>query len=298
MKQPSKIAAEGFLVITTAVWGSTFLIIKLLLGDGNNSPFALLTTRFAIASIIAFIVFRPNRKPSREELIGGLIIGIAAFAGYAFQTIGLVYTTPAKSGFITSLFVLLVPFLSRFWERAKVPMQVYLALIPALIGLWAISGAGWSIASINPGDKITLLSAFAYAFQIVGIQIYTKRGDWRWLCIMQFTVVAVGGGICLVFESGSVLATGTMSLLGIVYLAAIASVGALGMQMFAQKFTSSARASLIYIAEPIFAATFAWIIANQSMSRTEIIGAGFILLSMLIGRFPLEIFKKQKRRAD
>jgi drug/metabolite transporter (DMT)-like permease len=285
MKKVSQPLAESLLVLTTAVWGSTFLIIKLMVSGGAaNSPFALLTSRFVLATALSLIILYPKRLPSREEIIGGLIIGLAAFAGFAFQTIGLVHTTPAKSGFITSLFVLLVPFLSRFWEKAKIPFQVYLALIPAVIGLWTISGAGWSISEINPGDKITFLSACAYAFQIVGIQIYTSRGDWRWLSIFQFAIIALGSFIGMLFEHNSVFLFNQNNVIGIVYLSAIATVGALGMQLFAQKHTSSARASLIYIAEPIFAAVIAWGFAGHKMTSHEIIGAAFIMLSMLVGR--------------
>ncbi len=297
MRNITQLTAESLLILTTAIWGSTFLIIKLMVTGGTpNSPFALLTSRFIVATIFALIVFNPHRMPARHELLGGLIIGLAAFAGFAFQTIGLVHTTPAKSGFITSLFVLLVPFLSRFWEKAKVPIQVYLALIPAAIGLWAISGAGWSIAEINPGDKITFLSACAYAFQIVGIQIYTRRGDWRWLSIFQFAIIAIGGAIGLLFESNSVLYLDIMNIAGIAYLAIFATVGALGLQLFAQKYTTSSRASLIYIAEPIFAVLIAWFFAGHSMSPVEIIGAGFILLSMFVGR--LRMGRRARRQPD
>lgn len=293
MKKPSQISAEGLLIFTTAVWGSTFLIIKLLVAGGaNNSPFALLTARFILATIIAFIVFRPKRLPNRTEIIGGLIIGVSAFCGYAFQTIGLLHTTPAKSGFITSLFVLIIPFLSRIWERVKIPYPVYIALIPAGFGLWAISGVGKSIAEINPGDKITLLSALSYAFQIVGIQIYTQRGDWKWLTIFQFGLIAILSLIGMGFSETNSLDLGISSLSGILYLSAIASVGALGVQMFAQRFTTSARASLIYIAEPIFAALFAWLVGGQGMSPRELLGGFAIIISMIVGRIPVYSRKK------
>jgi len=292
MKKPSQITAEGLLVFTTAVWGSTFLIIKLLVsGSIHNAPFALLTARFVLATLLAVLVFRPSRLPNKIEIIGGIVIGIAAFCGYAFQTIGLVYTTPAKSGFITSLFVLIIPFLSRAWERVKIPFPVYIALVPAAIGLWAISGVGKSIANINPGDSITLLSAFSYAFQIVGIQIYTQRGDWKWLTIFQFAFIAVFSGICLALSGDRHIELGFYSLSGIVYLAAFASVLALGVQMFAQRFTTSARASLIYIAEPIFAALFAWIAGGQGMKTHELVGAGLIIVSMFVGRIPAKHVK-------
>ncbi|HHS50953.1 MAG TPA: DMT family transporter [candidate division Zixibacteria bacterium] len=279
-------SAEALLLITTAIWGSTFLIIKLLVGDGANLPFGLLSARFIIATITTAIVLRPKKALGREELIGGLIIGIAAFGGYAFQTLGLVHTTPAKSGFITSLFVLFVPLVSRVWEKKTIPPPVWIALIPAGFGLWAISGAGLSIAEINAGDKITFLSAISYTFQIVGIQVYTQRADWRWLTVLQFAVIAVGSTFATLFQPTYGVSWERMSLVGIVYLAVIASTGALGIQMFAQKFTTTPRASLIYIAEPIFAAGFAWAIMGFGMSGWELVGAGAIMLSMVVGRMP------------
>jgi drug/metabolite transporter (DMT)-like permease len=286
-KTLSPFAAEMSLIATTAIWGSTFLLIKLLVsGDGSFSPFALLTVRFTLATIVSFVIFRPKKLPNKIEIVGGIIIGVAAFAGYAMQTIGLVYTTPAKSGFITSLFVLLIPFLSRLWEKEKVSVPVYLALIPAAFGLWAISGVGKTIGEINPGDKITLLCAFSYAFQIVGIQIYTKRGDWKWLIIFQFGLIAIFSALLLPFEKPIAFVWNTENVLGVIYLAVVASVGALGVQMFAQRFTTSAKASLIYIAEPIFAAGFAWVLAGQGMSNWELVGAGAILVSMIVGRIP------------
>jgi len=297
MKRISQINAEGLLVITTVVWGSTFFMIKLLLTDGSeNSPFALLTARFIIATVLAFFLFTPKKFPDKTELIGGLIIGIAALCGYACQTVGLVYTTAAKSGFITSLFVIFVPFLSRIWEKKKIPINIYIALLPAALGLWAISGAGKSIMLINIGDKITLLSAISFAFQVVGIQVYTSKCSWKWLTILQFATVAAGSGIGLLFENPVVLSTTASNLLGITYLGIIASAGALGVQMFAQRFTTSARASFIYITEPIFAALFAWIFIGLGMNSIELLGTGAIFISIIIGRITSDTKGSDKNR--
>ncbi|MFP4459694.1 MAG: DMT family transporter [Candidatus Zixiibacteriota bacterium] len=279
--------AEIFLITTTAIWGSTFLIIKLLVTKEDIfSPFALLFSRFALSSIIAYLVFRPKGLPNKDVLIGGFIIGIAAFGGYAFQTLGLLETTPARSGFITSLFVVFTPFLSRVLEKQEISRAIYISLIPALFGLWAISGTQFSFNDINPGDKITLLSAISYAFQVVGIQIYTKKYDWKWLTVLQFAFIALFSSFGLPFEDIK-FPTNNIAYYAIIYLALFATVGALGIQMFAQRFTTSSRASLVYIAEPLFATFFAYIFIGEGLSKVEVLGGILIICSMIIGRMRL-----------
>ncbi len=286
MKLSKQAQAELMLVGTTLIWGSTFLITKLLLTAEHvhNSPFALLALRFAVATIIAALFLAPRRMPSANEILGGCVIGFFSFGGFVFQTIGLQSTTPAKSGFITSLFVLFIPFISIFWERKRIPKSIFWALIPAFLGLWAISNVGFSIAQLNPGDKITLLSAVCYAFQIVAIQVFTQKDGWMWQTVLHFATIFVASLIGMSFEETASLSFTLPSLAGIFYLAIFASVGALGLQMYAQRFTTSARASLIYIFEPICAALFAFLFAGHGMSGMEILGASLIFLSMLIGR--------------
>lgn len=281
--------AEALLIITTAIWGSTFIIIKLLVGSsGGVSAYSLLAIRFAIATIGSFIFFFPNKIPipKKVDIHGGIIIGIFALAGYTLQAVGLVHTTPAKSGFLTSLFVLWTPFVSWLWEKERVPRAVWISLIPALIALWLISGVGESITNFNPGDQITFFSSIAWALQIVAITIYTRRGDWRWITIFQFAVVAIVNAIIAIFTGWNYPAEWT-AISGVVYLGVLATVVALGVQMYAQRFTTSARASLVYISEPLFAAGFAWIIASSGMTAIEMIGGGFIILSMVVGRLKI-----------
>ncbi len=276
--------AESSLFISTAIWGSTFLIINLLVGANYTiKPYNLLFLRFGIATVAAIAILRPTRWPQRRELIGGLIIGFAAWAGYTFQTLGLVHTTPARSGFITSLFVVFVPFVSLIWEKQPLTRNIMIALPPAIIGLWAISGASFDPSAINYGDRLTLLSATSYAFQVVGIQVFTQKGDWKILTIMQFAFIFIASFPFAVNEGLSF--TYSFNTWGaLFYLGLVASVGALGVQMYAQRFTTSSRASMIYISEPIFAALFAWIVGGHTMARIEIFGALLILIAMLLSR--------------
>ncbi|MCD6531445.1 DMT family transporter [bacterium] len=275
--------AELLLFGTTAIWGSTFFVIKLMVSAGAAfSPLALVAARFLIAFVVSLIAFGiPKISPGIVK--GGVFVGAANFLGFYLQTVGLVYTTPAKSGFITSLFILFIPFVSKIWERAKIPINIYIALVPAVLGLWILSGVGKSILSVNPGDAITLLSAVVFAFQIVGVQVFTSKFRWQDIMTTSFITTAALGILAGIF-SGEFAANLTPSgIAGIVYLGVVATVGALGLQMYAQRFTTSARASVIYILEPIFAALFAWIFISQGMKPNEIAGAALIFVATIIG---------------
>ena len=249
------------------------------------SPLALVAARFLIASVVSLIAFGiPKISPGIVK--GGAFVGAANFLGFFLQTVGLVYTTPAKSGFITSLFILFVPFVSKIWERAKIPKNIYIALVPAVLGLWILSGVGKSILSVNPGDAITLLSALVFAFQIVGVQVFTSKFRWQDVMTTSFITTAALGILAGIF-SGEFAANLTPSAIaGIIYLGVVATVGALGLQMYAQRFTTSARASVIYILEPIFAALFAWMVLGETLTIPLLIGAALILTGMVIALVP------------
>ncbi len=276
--------AEILLLLATAIWGSTFFVIKLMVASGENfSPVALVFARFLLATVVAVVFFGIRLPFRRKVFLGGIFVGAANFFGFLLQTVGLLYTTPAKSGFITSLFILFIPFVSRVWERAKIPVNIYLALIPAVAGFWFLSGMDWSDMHLNPGDALTLLSALVFAFQIVGIQIFTSRYRWQDIMTISFATTAVLAGIALFFEPNTRFPTGFGGIAGAVYLGIVATVGALGLQMFAQRFTTSARASVIYILEPIFAAVFAWIFIHQGMTWREIVGAALVFAATVVG---------------
>ena len=109
MSQRTK--AELLLVVTTFIWGSTFVIVKGALADA--SPFPFIAVRFILAGLLMFAVMARGRLPA-QALLPSVLLGILLFAGFAFQTWGLVFTTPSKSAFITGFSVILVPLISLF----------------------------------------------------------------------------------------------------------------------------------------------------------------------------------------
>ena len=184
MSQRTK--AELLLVVTTFIWGSTFVIVKGALADA--SPFPFIAVRFILAGLLMFGVMARGRLP-RQALLPSLLLGILLFTGFAFQTWGLVFTTPSKSAFITGFSVILVPLISLFHGY---PMRAANAggAGLGLLGLYFLvlpSGIG----AVNRGDLLTLFGAMAFAVHIVLVGTYTRRFSFLHLAPGQILVVGI-----------------------------------------------------------------------------------------------------------
>ena len=128
-----KFLAQLSMVITTMIWGITFVMVKDALNDAP--PYMFASLRFGLAFIIGFIYVNKGIKDTTSnEMFGGLICGFCLFVGYAFQNFGLIETSPSKSAFITSVSVILVPIILVLFKLKKVNMRIWIAVILAIIG--------------------------------------------------------------------------------------------------------------------------------------------------------------------
>ena len=186
--------AELLLVVTTFIWGSTFVIVKGALADA--SPFPFIAVRFILAGLLMFGVMARGRLP-RETLLPSLLLGIFLFTGYAFQTWGLVFTTPSKSAFITGFSVILVPLIALFHGYPMRAANVTGAGL-GLLGLYFLvlpSGIG----AVNRGDLLTLFGAMAFAVHIVLVGTYTRRFSFLHLAPGQILVVGIIATLAIPF---------------------------------------------------------------------------------------------------
>lgn len=247
----------------------------------DASPLAFIAVRFALAGLLMFAVMARGRLP-RETLLPSLLLGTLLFAGFAFQTSGLVSTTPSKSAFITGFSVILVPLISRF-QGYRIRLANAAGALLGVGGIYFLvrpTGVG----TVNRGDWLTLFGAIAFAVHIVGVGVYSRRVSFRHLASAQIMVVAMLAALALPFRpSGSVHLHWTGRLLLAVLVTAIfATAIAFGTQVWAQQYTPPAHTALIFSLEPVFAAVISCIVTRERLGGKVLVGCALILTGMVI----------------
>jgi len=272
------------ILFAIALWGSSFAFVKI--GIGYCSEFLFVSIRFLIASIIALFLFRRKIMGiGKSEIKWGSIIGITLFGGFIFQTISLKYSKVANTAFISSLFIIIIPFLSHYIEKVKIKKSAIVSIFVAICGLYLLTGV--KNLQFNIGDSLALLSAIAFAFEIVVIQIATKSNNSENISFIAFVTVFICSSIFIPFESYKfVFNIRLISVL--IYLGFICTGLALWIQMRYQKHLNTVFVGLFYLLEPIFALLFGWIIFREILTLKGMLGAGLILFSGLISECPFK----------
>jgi drug/metabolite transporter (DMT)-like permease len=269
--------AELLLVVTTFIWGSTFVIVKGALADASPLPFIAL--RFILAGLLMFWVMARGRLP-RQTLLPSLVLGILLFTGYAFQTWGLIFTTPSKSAFITGSSVILVPLISLFHGyRLRAANACGAGL--GLLGLYFLvlpSGVG----AVNRGDLLTLFGAMAFAIHIVLVGTYSRRFSFLHLAPGQILVVGIIATLAVPFAPSCTLHWTGRLVFAIAVTAIFATAFAFSAQVWAQQYTPPAHTALIFTLEPVFAALTSRVITKEHLGGKAFLGAALILAGMVI----------------
>lgn len=265
------------LVGVTAVWGSTFVVVKDAVHRMPVSDF--LTWRFALAAL-AMLVLRPRAvaalSPAGRR--AGAVLGLALGAGYLFQTVGLQTTSAAVSGFITGMFVVLTPLGAALLLREPPGLPAWLAVGLATVGLALLSLRGLSVGA---GELLTLLCAVAFALHIVGLGRWASSYDAYGLAVVQLLVVAL---LCAVVAVPGGLAVppdgGVWAALALTALAATAL--AFVVQTWAQAHLSPTRAALVMTMEPVFGGLFAVLLGGEHLGPRTLLGALLVLGAMVL----------------
>lgn len=295
MKKPY--LADVSLLLVVFIWGATFVMVQDALAF--LKPFSFNAVRFFIASLTLLAGYWLSQKAkkvwTKPLVVSGIKIGIWLFLGYAFQTTGLLYTTPAKAGFITGLSVVLVPVFSLLLLKQKIPMQAVAGIILAAFGLYLMTMGGHSSLSI--GDVLVFCCAVSFAMQIITTAAYAKLYSALPLTIIQLITVAVLSAVsALLFEDTSVVLTSSIMLRtevlsALLVTALLATAFAFFAQTYFQAKTSPTRVAIIYAMEPVFAALTSYVLINEQLNKPAIIGCVLILIGMITAEFP---FKRKK----
>jgi drug/metabolite transporter (DMT)-like permease len=230
----------------------------------------------------------------KKTLIYGILVGSVLYINYAFQTVGLNYTTVSKSAFITGINVVLVPIFSTLIIKKIPEKKVIFSTIMAFIGLGLLTIKG-EISEINIGDVYTLISAVGFAMYIILIGKYTKEVESIVFASIQIGVVGVLSLITSIIVENPVLPTEFEAWANIIFLSVLCTTGAFVVQNVAQRYTSPSHTALIFTGEPVFAAFFGYIILGEMLSFRGTVGAILILTGMLIVEVNFKkLFRKQK----
>jgi drug/metabolite transporter (DMT)-like permease len=269
--------ADLLLVVATFIWGSTFVVVKGALADASPLPF--LSLRFILAGVLMLGVMARGRLP-RPTLLPILFLGILLFAGFAFQTWGLVFTTPSKSAFITGFSVILVPLISLFHGYRLRPANVGGAGL-GLLGLYFLVAPS-AAEAVNRGDVLTLFGAVAFAFHVVMVGNYTRRYTFLHLAPGQILVVGIIATLATPFSSSWAPHWTSRLIFGIVVTAIFATAFAFSVQVWAQQYTPPSHAALIFALEPVFAALTSRVVTKEHLGGKVLLGSALILAGMVI----------------
>ena len=276
-----RFAAEAALVGAALLYGITFPLVHDALDD--ITPFAYLLGRFGIATLLlapfAVTALRTPGSDRRMLVRAGLTAGLILFGGYATQTIGLQYTSPSTSAFITGLYVIITPVIESVISRRLPRPQVLAGIVIATVGLYVLTGAD---ISLGRGEVFTLACAVLFAFHIVYIGAHANL-----LRPSQFTALQIGAVAFLSIAPAAEQGVGTLSALAVfavVFTGIACSAVALPLQLWGQRRIPATRAALILLAEPVFAG-IAGYVDGERLGAGRLVGGVAILVGIAVSEF-------------
>ena len=276
------------LSFATLIWGSAFVAQSV--GMDHLGPMSFQAVRSALAVLALLpVILLMDRDPkvyllrwkSKSLWKTGILCGLSLFVAQGLQQVGLLYTEPGKAGFITAMYIVLVPVLGLFLGR-KCGIRVWISVALAVAGLYLLSCVG--VTQINIGDILILGAAAAFAVQIVLIDVLAQELDGIRLNCIQFLVVAVLSALTAAF-------TETLTWQGILdcavpllYTGVLSSGVAFTLQILGQQHLPPEPASLIMSLESVFAVLAGWAILGQTLRPTELLGCGLVFIGVILSQ--------------
>ncbi len=282
-KQTQRWQADLALAVVALVWGTTFVIVKQAITQ--ISALYFLSLRFTLASVCLLILFLPAfRRMSGRQLWNGLrsgfLTGLLLWAGYVLQTFGLHYTSAGNSGFLTGLYIVLVPIIGAIIYRQKPNGREIVGLILAAMGMVVMTVPLSAAAfSINFGDLLTIGCAVAFAFHLLVLGYFSKRESVEAVALGQIACTALLSTLALGIEK-PVAIWSTNVLIAIVVTAVFATALAFALQTWGQKHTTPTRTAIIFALEPVFALVTA-VAFGEPLRWVAVFGGTLILVGIL-----------------
>ena len=279
------ILASGGLILTAAIWGFAFVVVK----DSVDTipPVYMVSIRYTIAAVLLGFVLIPQfKKLNRYYWIHGAVTGLMLALGYITQTIGCKYTTAGKNAFLTTIYVILIPLISWPLNKKRPHFVVFLSAVMALvgIGLLALRNEG-GVLGFNVGDILTLICGLFYALHIIFTAKFSQDKNPVILTWIQFIVAAVFSWSVSPLIDGSfsvALLKSSRVIFSMLYLGIFSSLVAFLLQNICLKYMESSLASLFLSLESVFGVVFSTIFLRERMTLVMIIGCVLIFAAITI----------------
>ncbi|MDW8337127.1 MAG: DMT family transporter [Tepidimonas sp.] len=288
MNQARIWSTDALMLLTAAIWGSTFVAQQL--GMDSVGPFAYTAARMTLGLLLIaplwswrggpFAAMPP--LPSRGLWRDGALLGGVLFVAINLQQVGLLGTSVSNAGFITGLYVVLVPLLLALGGR-RVPPAVWLAVTLAAAGLYFLSVK--PDATIAPGDWLQLGSAFIWAVHVLLVGRYARRHDALRLSVVQYLVAALLSWVVAWARTEPMGPSALLEAAGAIAWGGILSIGvAYTLQVVAQRHAHPTHAAIIYSSEGVFAALGGWWVLGEALGWRGWGGAALIVAGMLVAQ--------------
>ena len=273
--------ADGLLLLTALIWGSAFAVVKNTLD--SFPPAAIIAMRYAIATLLTDVAFRKHlRGMTRGDVARGAMVGLLLSAAYIVQTIGLQFTTAGKNAFLTTVYVLLVPFGCRvlFGQRLRKANYFAAGLMLAGIGLLSLEG---EIGGLNVGDALTLLCGALFAGHIIAVERCQRDTDVYALIVLQFGFAALYALVyALLLERGRPLDFNAGSVGGLLYLAIFSTTIAMSLQNIGQSMAPASHSAILLSLESVFGALFSCLLLGEPMTPKILAGFAVIFAALMV----------------
>lgn len=280
------------LFLAAFIWGFAFAAQSA--GMEYVEPFTFNAVRCMIGCIallpcIALFSLRKKKKEDTKTLLkGGAACGVLLFIAGSLQQFGLLYTSVGKAGFLTALYIVIVPLLGIFVHK-KAGKQVWLGVVLACFGLYLLcmKENGMQIAK---GDGLVLLCAFTFSFQILTVDYFSAKVDGVKMSFIQLFVCSCLSAVCMFLFEHPQMPQILAAWLPILYAGVMSCGVAYTLQIVAQKGMNPAVASLILSMEAVFSVLAGWVTLHEKLENRELFGCLFMFLAILLAQTPNSVF--------
>lgn len=274
-----KYLAIAGLTAVTVIWGGGFVASDMALE--SLLPFQIMAIRFLLASaLMGAASIRELKSAGLREIRAGVLMGISLFVGFAFQIVGLQYTTPSKNAFLTALNVVMVPFIAFAVLKKKISAKSIAGAVMAVVGVGLLSLE--KNLSLGLGDALTLICAVGFAFQIFFTSEFVKKYRAVVLNFVQMlTAVALSAVSMLLFRETEFHVT-TKGWLSVLYLGAVSTALCYLLQTASQKYVDETKAAIILSMESVFGTLFSILILHEQVTLRMACGCAIILAAVIV----------------